>query len=268
MTAINYVRNVGGGGVVAHGHRSLVPPLTGVEVWPRLGPTGLALAFAHIAAELPNFACNSPATLSNHEFTTLELQRFQTLLKFRPIELHASFLSSGHVVARECRGSFALNRFARARVGLKPLSPLRAGEVDQLKPASPLRARHGCFWCVFWLQRCCRFQRLLFRGEQRCLGFQISGDCRLQRRHRFHMPVARTVGWAACGPTGVPGAGGPAREARRPHFVRCRTSKPARALRSLRSPSHQWGRGPSHAVAMRASASSQPRRCTRRSPPR
>ena len=32
-----------------------------------------------------------------------------------------------------------------------------------------------------------------------------------------------------------------AREARRPHFVRCRASKPARALRSLRRPPHQWG---------------------------
>ena len=31
-----------------------------------------------------------------------------------------------------------------------------------------------------------------------------------------------------------------AREARRPHFVRRRASKPARALRSLRCPPHQW----------------------------
>ena len=146
MTAINYVRNVGGGGVVvAHGCRSQALPLTGVEVWPRLGPAGLALAFTHIAVELLNFACNSPTTLSNYEFTTLELQRFHTLLKLHPIELHASFLSSGHVAARGRRGSFALNRFARARVGLKPLLPLQAGEVDQLKPTSPLRVRNGCF---------------------------------------------------------------------------------------------------------------------------
>ena len=32
-----------------------------------------------------------------------------------------------------------------------------------------------------------------------------------------------------------------AREARRPHFVRRRASKPARALRSLRRPPYQWG---------------------------
>lgn len=35
-----------------------------------------------------------------------------------------------------------------------------------------------------------------------------------------------------------------AREARRPHFVRRRASKPARALRSLRRPPHQWGQAP------------------------
>ena len=34
-----------------------------------------------------------------------------------------------------------------------------------------------------------------------------------------------------------------AREARRPHFVRRRASKPARALRTLRRPPHQWGWG-------------------------
>ena len=60
MTAINYVRNVGGGGVVAHGCCSQALPLTGVEVWPRLGPAGLALAFTHIAAELHQFRMQFP----------------------------------------------------------------------------------------------------------------------------------------------------------------------------------------------------------------
>ena len=60
---------------------------------PRFGPTGPALALAHIAAEsTPNVARNSSATLSNIEFRSLELQRFQTLLKLRPIELRATFL--------------------------------------------------------------------------------------------------------------------------------------------------------------------------------
>ena len=50
-----------------------------------------ASALAHIAAELLNFACNSPATISNIEFTALKSQRFQTLLNLHPIELHATF---------------------------------------------------------------------------------------------------------------------------------------------------------------------------------
>lgn len=39
----------------------------------------------------PNFARNSPTTLSNFEFQSLELQRFWALLKLQPIELRASF---------------------------------------------------------------------------------------------------------------------------------------------------------------------------------
>ncbi|WP_232217219.1 hypothetical protein, partial [Actinomyces sp. ICM54] len=38
---------------------------------------------------LSNFARNSPVTLSNIEFGSLELQRFQTMLKIRSIELRA-----------------------------------------------------------------------------------------------------------------------------------------------------------------------------------
>ena len=55
---------------------------------------GPAIAHQYRGLVLPppiNFACNSPTTLSNPEFTTLELQRFQTWLKIRPIELHATF---------------------------------------------------------------------------------------------------------------------------------------------------------------------------------
>ena len=75
------------------------PTRVGTAARPRFGPTGPASALAHIAAELLNFACNSPTTLSNYEFTTLELQRFQTLLKLHPIELHASFLRGGRMGA-------------------------------------------------------------------------------------------------------------------------------------------------------------------------
>ena len=47
---------------------------------------------------LSNFARNSPVTLSNIEFGSLELQRFQTMLKIRSIELRAKFLGGVSVV--------------------------------------------------------------------------------------------------------------------------------------------------------------------------
>ena len=67
-----------------------------------------------------------------------------------------------------------------------------------------------------------------------------------------------------------------AREARHPHFVRCRASKPARALRSLRRPSHRrglslWVARPSPAtahgqrgLALRSLRCPPHRRCLRR----
>ena len=95
---------------------------------------------SHVPEPTPNFACNSPTTLSNLEIRSLELQRFLTLLKLHLIELHASCL--------------------------KPVAPLLAQAEPQLKPSSPLRVRNGRFWRVFRAQRCRRFQRLLLRGEQ------------------------------------------------------------------------------------------------------
>ena len=70
-------------------------------------PVGPASVLAHIAVELPNFACNSPTTLSNPEMRSLELQRFLGLLKFVPIELHAKFvwLGSCHRLSNFARNS-------------------------------------------------------------------------------------------------------------------------------------------------------------------
>ena len=56
-------------------------------------PRGFHVAFT-------NFACNSPATISNHGFAALKLQRFEALLNLRPIELHAKFVCSGAVVGQ------------------------------------------------------------------------------------------------------------------------------------------------------------------------
>ena len=60
-----------------------------------------------IAESTPNFARNSPVTLSNIEFRSLELQCFQTLLKLRPIELRATFLGG----LPHCRGDVAGGSF-------------------------------------------------------------------------------------------------------------------------------------------------------------
>ena len=59
-----------------------------------------------IAETAPNFARNSPATISNIEFRSLELQRFLTLLELYPIELRATFLGSCPTVGDVAGGSF------------------------------------------------------------------------------------------------------------------------------------------------------------------
>ena len=72
-----------------------LPPPTGTAA------TGTATRPPHpaithaIASPTPNFARNSPTTISNLEFRSLELQRFQTLLKLLPIELRATFRRAG-----------------------------------------------------------------------------------------------------------------------------------------------------------------------------
>ena len=70
-------------------------------------PQASSPALAHIAAEsTPNVARNSPATLSNIEFRSLELQRFLTLLELYPIELRATFLGVCLTVGDVAGGSF------------------------------------------------------------------------------------------------------------------------------------------------------------------
>ena len=75
-------------------------------------------AITHVIAEpTPNSACNSPTTISNLEFTTLELQRFQTLLKLHRIELHATFRRAGPA-ATHGRRSQALGNLAVIGTGI------------------------------------------------------------------------------------------------------------------------------------------------------
>ena len=66
---------------------------------PSIPPASHPVVTSHIPEPTPNFACNSPTTLSNPEIGSLELQRFQTSLKLHSLELHASFLGSGRIDA-------------------------------------------------------------------------------------------------------------------------------------------------------------------------
>ena len=89
-----------------------LPPSTGTATRPPHP------AITHVIAEpTPNSACNSPTTISNLEFTTLELQRFQTLLKLHRIELHATFRRAGPATAHGHR-SQALSHFAVSGTGI------------------------------------------------------------------------------------------------------------------------------------------------------
>ena len=109
-------------GPVAHGHRSqALPPPTGTAARPCRRPRALrpgrAAAHGHrsqaprpaivtcprvLARRHSNFACNSPISISNFEFKSLELQRFQMLLKVHAIELHAILLSAGPAAHGHC----------------------------------------------------------------------------------------------------------------------------------------------------------------------
>ena len=59
------------------------------------GPSGAlhigGVGCADVLLGPSNFACNSLGVISNHEFTPLGFQRFLTLLKILPIELHATY---------------------------------------------------------------------------------------------------------------------------------------------------------------------------------
>ena len=121
---------------------------------PAFTPQASCSPLAHIAAEsTPNFARNSPVTLSNSEFRSLELQHFRTLLKLCPIELRARFRgrgSSPQWCATWCIACFLVQRVA----GLKPLSPVRPGLRAWVKPPSPLLTRNVCFCGIVGEQRC------------------------------------------------------------------------------------------------------------------
>ena len=86
------------GPAAAHRHR-------GHTQQAKLRPPGLlsvcclARPCLRIAEPTPDFARNSPETVSGFELCSLVFQRFLTMLKLLPIELRASFLGGGCIDA-------------------------------------------------------------------------------------------------------------------------------------------------------------------------
>ena len=129
------------GPAAAHGPRSQAPPPANVTC-PRV-----------LARRHSNFACNSRLAISNFEFISLELQRFQTLLKVHAIELHAILLSAGPV-AHGPRGQ-------DAHAGQSsPCSGYSRLERYKVLPADAKWPKIGVFGCV---------GRVLYRFDPRGL---------------------------------------------------------------------------------------------------
>ena len=131
---------------------------------PAFTPWASCPALASINAETaPNFARNSPATVSNIEFRSLELQRFRTLLKLRPIELRARFRGRG---------------------------------------SSPQWCANWCIGCLFGATRCRVETAITFArpkcvcgivGEQRCRWFHAYP--RTSEQRRFHLGAKKFALW-------------------------------------------------------------------------
>ena len=118
-----------------------LPPSTGTAT----RPPHPAITHA-IPAPTPNFACNSPATISNLEFTALELQRFQTLLKLHPIKLHATFRRASPGTTAHGHRSQALSHFAVSGTGIPrgyPQALFGAGGYPQGFVSAWITRRHA-----------------------------------------------------------------------------------------------------------------------------
>ncbi len=141
------------------------PPAPSTPVGP------VVLMRIHIIAEpIPNFARNSPTSLSNSEIRSLELQRFPTLLKLHPIELRATFLGQ--------------TRNTHRPPHLKPMTPLRSPWRTRLKPLTPLLAQNSQFQAIFRPQRCHGFHAPLAEHPQRRCRFHPRRTLRPQPKPR------------------------------------------------------------------------------------
>ena len=127
------------------------PPPTGTAARPLLGPrpshakpSHPALT-SHIPEPTPNFACNSPNTTSNLELRSLELQRFRTMLKLLPIELHATFLGQTHNTTTDSAAWPPHPRLATRARKSSPCSPPSAHTREKVRPAPPKLPKISAF---------------------------------------------------------------------------------------------------------------------------
>ena len=170
----------------AHGHRSQAHPTSeSSHAKPLLGLRRSPPALTPLIPEpTRNFACNSPDTTSNLELRSLELQRFQTLLKLLPIELHATFRGQ----TRNTRQPPRLKPMTPMRVDhcheMKPPAPLRAPRRTRLKPLTPLLAQKSQLQAVFRPQRCHGFHAPLAKHPQRRCRFHPRRTLRPQPKPR------------------------------------------------------------------------------------
>ena len=161
------------------------PSPTGTAAWPLLGLRRSPPALTPLIPEpTRNFACNCPETISNLQFRSLELQRFQTLLKLLPIELHATFRGQ----TRNTRRPPRLKPMTPMRVDhcheMKPPTPLRAPWRTRLKPLTPLLAQNSRIQAVFRPQRCHGFHAPLAKHPQRRCRFHPRRTLRPQPKPR------------------------------------------------------------------------------------
>ena len=121
------------------------PPPTSTAARPAFTPQASRQALAPLTpVPTPNFACNSPTTTSNLEFRSLELQRFQSLLKLLPIELRASFRRQRRATTHRHRSGAHLHAAVRPRKREKIL-PARAKhpKISTFSPAGRIFSRFG-----------------------------------------------------------------------------------------------------------------------------
>ena len=121
------------------------PPPTGTAARRLLGPRRPPALTLLIPEPTPNFARNSPTSASSFELRSLELQRFQTLLKLHPIELRATL--GGRLRRRPPApqpGLLARDSSPQARHS-SPCSPPSAHTREKTRPAQPKLPKISAF---------------------------------------------------------------------------------------------------------------------------